>query len=255
MLDSIRRWLGGSSPDKWPDAVQWAHDQGYDHRRSKDGQGFVIDCTVPGGAWRLEWGPSQRPYIAGQELRLRAEVAPSVPLAMLLMSRQLMDALEKQIFEQFTEGLQTRVDTEAPEEARWLVLHPKLGPSDLGTLRDRFGAAGQPPEAVAQWLEGRMAAAWADDAAAPMPPERPIVLILQRGRLTLRTPLADPTPAELQAWVARFRAAAREARQVAADWARRLEPQSTQPAAMPKLPGSPLSERDGAAPEAGSTQA
>ena len=43
-------------------------------------QGFVIDGRLGATPWRLEWGPSQRPYIQGQELRLRSELGLSPDL-------------------------------------------------------------------------------------------------------------------------------------------------------------------------------
>ena len=74
MLNTIRRWFSGASGASWTGASQWAQARGYAFKRSRDGDGFVIEPTGANPPWRLEWGPSQRPYIEGPELRLRAVV-------------------------------------------------------------------------------------------------------------------------------------------------------------------------------------
>ena len=139
MLHTIKRWFSGGAGPGWAAAAEWAEARRYAFKRSRDGEGFIIDAGTPGAAWRLEWGPSQRPYIGGNELRLRADIG-EVDLQMMVLSRQLMDAMEKAVFEQFTEDLQTRVDTATPEEMRWLVLFPKMPQAELKMLRDSFGA-------------------------------------------------------------------------------------------------------------------
>ena len=50
--------------------------------------------------------------------------------------KQLLDALERAVFEAYTDTLQTRVDTDTPEEMRWLVMFPKLSGTELKSLRD-----------------------------------------------------------------------------------------------------------------------
>ncbi|MEW6705517.1 MAG: hypothetical protein AB1430_11760 [Pseudomonadota bacterium] len=213
MLNTIRRWFSGVSGASWSGAAQWAQARGHAFKRSRDREGFVIDAPSANPPWRLEWGPSQRPYIEGSELRLRAEVGDA-ELQMVILSRQLMDAMEKSVFEEFTEDLQTRVDTATPEEMRWLVLFPKLTPAELKILRDSFGAAGSAPMWVTQWLEGPLAAHLQQARSGWLAPEVPLALILQRGRLTLRTAMAEPDAAQLSAVTSLFEVAAREARRV-----------------------------------------
>ena len=53
------------------------------------------DSLAGATPWRLEWGPSQRPYIQGQELRIRAELGLSSELQLVLMNRALQEAMEK----------------------------------------------------------------------------------------------------------------------------------------------------------------
>ena len=77
-------------------------------------EGFVIDGRLGATPWRLEWGPSQRPYIQGHELRLRAEMGLASDLQLVLMNRELQETMEKAVFDQYVEGVQTRIDNQTP---------------------------------------------------------------------------------------------------------------------------------------------
>jgi hypothetical protein len=76
-----------------------------------------------------------------------------------------------------------------------------------------------------QWLDGALAPAL---LAAPLVTGQPMVLMITRGRLTLRTALPEPVPADLDRWLRVFHAALREARRVA-DLAAEPGVASTQP--------------------------
>lgn len=217
MLESIKRWMARKGiGHPFPAIVQWATSQGWDVKARPEGDGLIIDSRVPGDTWRLEWGPSQRPYIQGFELRLRAPLADGDAVHMLVMSRRLMQALDAELFKQYTDDLQTRADSESPDEMRWLVLYPKLSGSALGALRERFGGAGHPVEAVAQWVGGASGGALAQALGQAgqdwLAAETPLVLIVQRGRLTLRMPLAQPERAAIEPALDLLRIAHREAR-------------------------------------------
>lgn len=214
MLQTIKRWFSGGAGSGWSGAEEWAEARHYSFKRSRDGDGFIIDAGAPGTGYRLEWGPSQRPYISGAELRLRGEIG-EVDLQMMVLSRSLMDAMEKAVFEQFTEDLQTRVDTATPEEMRWLVLFPKMPASELKILRDSFGAAASAPRWLSSWLEGPLSAQLQQARSTWLAPEDPLALVLQRGRLTLRCSLPQPDAARLTAAATLFDVALREARRVA----------------------------------------
>lgn len=213
MLHTIRRWFSSASGSSWAGAADWAAERSYGFKRSREGDGFVIDASGARQPWRLEWGPSQRPYIEGAELRLRGDVGDA-DLQMVILSRQLMDAMEKSVFEEFTEDLQTRTDTATPEEMRWLVLFPKLPAADLKILRDSFGAAASAPQWVVQWLNGPLAVQLQQARASWLAPEDPLALIMQRGRLTLRTAIPQPDAARLTAVASLFEVAVQEARRV-----------------------------------------
>lgn len=227
MLQAFKHWFARrTQPPGGRALAEWAQARGHHFKRSRDGDGFIVE---PGdGAWRLEWGPSQRRYIEGMELRLRAPLQGAGGLQLLLLDRALLERLERQVFEQYTQGLQTRIDLATPDEMRWLVLHPKLPSAELQRLRGHFGAVGQPLPALASWVQGPLGDALAAQgallgegegaAASAVGRTRPLVLILQRERLTLRTALSQPEPGPVAALLQVFDVARREALRVSGQW-------------------------------------
>jgi hypothetical protein len=96
---------------------------------------LVVDGTLEGQPVRIEWGAPHRAYLTEPELRFRMELDIQHELQMLLMSAPLMAQLEKQVFEQFTQGMQTQIDASTPEEMRWLAIFPKVNLSTLKNVR------------------------------------------------------------------------------------------------------------------------
>jgi hypothetical protein len=231
MLDSIKRWLGATPPETqaFGEQAAWATSQQWTLRGVREIDGFVIDGRCGATAWRLEWGPSQRPYIQGQELRLRAELSVPRELQALVLNRALMESMEKAVFDQYVEGVQTRIDTTTPPEMRWLVMFPKLSSAELKTLRDSHGALSSYKPWMLQWLDGALAS---ELAALPTPAEQALVLMIGRRRLSLRTALPTPDAASLQAWLRLFECALKEAQRVAIDYVEQSTP-STQPSMFP----------------------
>lgn len=219
MLHAIKRWLSPGGSTRWNGARDWAQARQHAFKPTREGHGFVIEAGAPDrGGWRLEWGPSQRPYIQGNELRLRGET-PAVELQMLVLSRHLLDAMERTVFEQYTEGLQTRIDTATPEEMRWLVLFPRLPDAQLKILRDSFGATASAPAYLLRWLEGPLTQRLQQARSGWLQPQDPMALVFQRGRLALRLSAAEPDASRLDDAVALFEVALREARRVAQGFA------------------------------------
>ncbi|HMM86721.1 MAG: hypothetical protein ACLGIT_13765 [Gammaproteobacteria bacterium] len=213
MLESIRRWWSSKTLGRpFPELADWAERKGHDLRVKPEGDGLIVESRAPGDAWRLEWGASQRRYIDGFELRLRADLGGGDAVHMLVLNRRLMQSLEAEVFKQYTEDLQTRIDDATPDEMRWLVLYPRLPSAQLGALRDHFGATGYPPDAIAQWVGSSLSKALADAATGWLDPSEPLVLIAQRGRLTMRLPLPWPELARIESALALMRTAVREAR-------------------------------------------
>jgi hypothetical protein len=216
MLQGLKRWISGNharTGTGWDDVALWAEQRQYPFR-SVPGEGFVLDGRAAGTDWRLEWGPSQRDYVKGGELRLRAELPVGSALQLVVMTRVLQEAMEKAMFEQAVESVQTRIDNETPPETRWLVMFPKLPGSDMGVLRERFVAVSSVRSWLAMWLKGPLSAAL---VATATDPAAPVVLMMGRGRLTLRTALSTPDVASLQPWLRLFETAIREAHRVVAE--------------------------------------
>ncbi len=213
MLDALKRWIaGGPDGPDWPAVADWARQRGGQFKRAHDDAGFVIDGLLDGRAWRLEWGPPQRAYIEGHELRLRMELGLSQDLQMLLMSRALMETLERQTFERYTEQMQTHIDVATPEEMRWLAMFPKVPLGvDNKDVKRRFAAVAASPTMAAAWIAGPLAERLAEVARSPLPAETPLVLMTLRGRAYLRLQLAEPDVATIEAMVNLFEAAAAQA--------------------------------------------
>ena len=227
MLDGLKRWLAKASATELPvdELAAWAQAHQYGFRAQRDGTGFVVDGRLGALPWRMEWGASQRVYLHGPELRLRAELGLPSAVQVMVLDRPLQEAMEKSMYEQYVEGVQTRIDDHAPPEMRWLVMYPKLPGDELKTLRDRFVVVGNREDWLRLWLEGPLTDAL---QAAPLAAGHPLVLMIARGRLTLRTALEAPELPDLQRWLRLFETASREARRTANQVADASAP-STQP--------------------------
>ena len=239
MLDGIKRLFssGTSEPaqDGWEGIAPWAESKQYTFRGVQS-EGFVVDGRLDATPWRLEWGPSQRPYIAGQELRIRSELGLPGDLHVVLMNVQLQEAMENAVFEQYVEGVQTRIDNQTPPEMRWLVMYPKLASTEMPTLGERFVALSSMKGWLLQWLEGPLTQSL---AGLRLEPTTPLVLMIGRGRLMLRTALADSQVGPVQNWLRVFETAMREALRVGhdtSDATSPTDPQSSWPTSA--LPGA-----------------
>lgn len=244
MLEGFKRWISGSATGTagWEAVAAWAEAQRASFR-GQQGEGFVVDGRAGAVPWRLEWGASQRPYFPGGELRLRAEPGVDGELQLLVITRGLQEALERAVFEQYVEDVQTRIDNQTPAEMRWLVMLPKLAGSEMPALREHYAALGNSKPWLQAWLRGGLTQALAQRALAatalavapPAPPaitaaaidadsaaaattsaaasmDWPLVLMLGRGRLVLRCALDEPAVPALRQCLALFETALREAR-------------------------------------------
>ncbi len=205
MLESLKRLFvrQGAAP-AFAEVADWAERSGHGFKRVRGNESFLIDGAIEGVPWRLEWGQPQRNYIGGHELRLRMELALPHGMQMLLLSRTLMETLERATYEQFTDSLQTQTGAQAPEEMRWLVMFPKLDLSSVKALRARFSAVSSVPAAGLAWIEGPLAETLARSADRLLRYDPPFVLMTLRGRVYLRMLLDEPAPAELAAALALF---------------------------------------------------
>ncbi len=243
MLNSLRRLFSRRPAIGDPSALQaWARQRGFEFRRARDAEGCVIDCRLGTQPWRIEWGPSQRAYIEGAELRMLAELDLPRELQLMVLNRQLMEASEKAVYEQYVDDVQTRIDTDTPPEMRWLVMYGRLDMQPFARLRERYVAVGSTMRWLQQWLASPL-----DEALVAtidqVPVDQPVVLTINRGRLVLRTSMAQPDDAALKRWHALFEHALREALRAGAS----LRDGGLEPAAAP-LTEAPNSSLDTSAP-------
>jgi hypothetical protein len=149
------------------------------------------------------------------------------------MNRELQETMEQAVFNQYVEGVQTRIDDQTPPEMRWLVMFPRLQGSEMGPLHERFVALSNNKGWLVRWLEGPLA-----QSLTALRAGLPMVLMIGRGRLMLRTALAEPELPALQAWLRLFETAMRGARRVSVGGPESNAP-STRPSAWPSsaLPG------------------
>ncbi len=211
MLESLKRWIGGSRGGPDPRAMQgWARQRGLALKRVRDDEGVVVEGAMHGTPWRMEWGPPQRAYILERELRLRMDLGLPHGLQMLVTSRALAEELEQSAYALFTQDMQTRIDSGMPEEMRWLAMFPKTQLAAMKPLKARFAAVGSVPESLAAWIDGELAQQL-DIATRWLGPDEPLVLMTLRGRLYLRIESLQPDEALLNGALSLFEAAAQRA--------------------------------------------
>ena len=218
MLDTLKRWISGASTDgEWGGLAAWAKQKDCDFKRVRD-DGFVIDGILAGASgqpgWHLQWGRSQRDYIAGRELQMRIELQMTDDLQMMALSRPLMEQLEKAAYEQFTNTSQTFIDGSAPEEMRWLSMFSKVSIANK-SLRERIAVVASEPNLAASWIDGPLSEQFVLATREWLLPESVLVLMTLRGRLHLRLACDKPDPALIESVLSVFLAAARNADRVA----------------------------------------
>lgn len=217
----FRRWFGAGADTAQRDSTsllrEWTHERGWRFAVPRGApNGWVVRPDAADAlSWRAEWGPSQRSYIEGRELRVRAELGSvGTELQMLLIGRALAVLLEQQVYEQVTEGNQTQMDGRTPEEMRWLVLFPKVPRAALGPASEEFKVLANRAAAAPAWLHGALA----DRLVQPSRwhgGDKRFAMVVQRGRFVMRVALDQPTPEALQWAVGLAGVAAAAARRVA----------------------------------------
>lgn len=225
MFNHLKRMFGGppEGPD-WRPVSGWAKSQSYTFKLVREAEGFAIDGRFGRLPWRLEWGPSQRDYIEGRELRIRMALVVPEDLQMMVLSRSLLEALEHRTFEEFTQGNQTYVGSAVPEEMRWLAMWPPAALAGQRELRRVIAALGVDPAFAETWLEGPLARQLLASTEGLLKEQPAFLLMCQRGRLYLRMAMAEATSGALAEAVALYGVAAQQALRTAgspldpADW-------------------------------------
>nr|WP_315234191.1 hypothetical protein [uncultured Albidiferax sp.] len=192
MFERIKKWVA-RSPDSRPEqadlqAVEaWAMARELGFESLFNDGDFALTGQQAVWSWRLERTEPVRDFIQGAELRGRADVALPEDVAVMLINRPLKEDLEKRVYEQVTHSVQTTLDADLPEEARWLSLYDEVGWSTAPLeFWDRYAAVADTRAHAQQWLEGDLLPllmAWPTPAVQQI---TPFILQLQRGRVYLR---------------------------------------------------------------------
>ncbi|WP_396271352.1 hypothetical protein [Ideonella sp.] len=216
MLSLLGQWFGHDAHPTSAALRKRCAARGWTLKRNREGEGFVVE---PGGRspWRLEWGPSQRSYLAGHELRLRAMVGIDPQTFAVLMPAGLMAQLEQQVYLQSTQSVKTQLDEHLPEEMRWLAMGHHLSPRRLGGLGGPFEAVGNVPGWMGDWLAEPFASRLLAFADVPQghkdawPRTPAMALMIKRGELIWRVQMEAPSVHRLEAAVEVFEAAWQQA--------------------------------------------
>lgn len=217
MLSALKRWWShrfGHARAGFDAIEAWAAQAGWRFRRDDDGHRFAIDMPSAGHTLHLEWGPSQRSYIVGDELRMRLDLKLPNTLQVLVMTRPLIERLEQETFESYTQAAQTIVDLSHPEEMRWLAMFPRIDLSFNKVLHARFGALGVTTALGLAWINGPLGEQLVHSAQGLLAQEDPFVLMIMRGKVYLRLQLAQPQPQPLAQCLTVLEAAVQSALQL-----------------------------------------
>ncbi|WP_418320426.1 hypothetical protein [Piscinibacter sakaiensis] len=211
MFDAIKRMFA-SQPDgpDWRAVAGWARAQRFTFKQVPESDGFAIDGRFDDRPWRLEWGPAQRRYIKTRELRIRMEMAQQPELQMMVLSRSLLELLEQETFDDFTQGTQTYVGSSVPEEMRWLAMWPRAALSGQREVRQHFAALGANPDVAGSWVEGPLGTQLLAAGQGLLSRQPPFMLMCHRARLYLRMELGEVDPLALSEAVLLFAVAAQQ---------------------------------------------
>jgi hypothetical protein len=113
----------------------------------------------------------------------------------LVINRPLKESLEKRAYQIFTDPLQTSVDTNLPEEMRWLSMFDEVGWDKLPPVFwKRFSVLTDRRESAMSWLGPQVAQRMLTWPTPGPSPEVPFMMMLLRGKAYLRM---EYSPAEL----------------------------------------------------------
>jgi hypothetical protein len=165
---------------------EWANTQGLAFSERRDGRGgYQIEGKVGGKLWRIEQGQPSRDFIKGTELRARAELGVRDDVAVMVMSRQLKNDLDKRAFALYTDTLQTVADPSLPEEMRWLSIYEEVGWESLGeAFLSHYAILADTRENAMAWVTQELVSGLTTWPV--MDPGAPKILMLLRGKAYLR---------------------------------------------------------------------
>ncbi|MBE7368112.1 hypothetical protein IM787_11090 [Ramlibacter sp. HM2] len=151
------------------------------------GHTVSMQGKVGGRSWRMELGRPTRDYIAGEELRARAELGVQDDVGAMIINRPLKDALERRAYSMITDTLQTTADPRLPEEMRWLAMYDEIGwEGPPEKFWARYAVLSDQREHALAWVDDPLIdllLAWPDPAPTP---QVPFMIVLLRSKCYLR---------------------------------------------------------------------
>lgn len=191
---------------------EWAASRGMSFSGSATGNAMTMQGKVGGRSWRMEIGKPSRDYIAGEELRARAELGLSEDVGAMVINRPLKDALERRAYSMITDTLRTTADPRLPEEMRWLAMYDEIG---WEGVRDdfwrRYAVLADSREHAMAWVDTALVEllmSWPE----PAPTEQePFMIVLLRGKCYLRMQYLPAHAATIEHATAIFTAASESA--------------------------------------------
>lgn len=165
---------------------EWAATRGMSFS-SGLGNTVTMHGKVGGRPWRMELGRPTRDYIAGEELRARAELAVDDDIGAMIINRPLKEALERRAYSLITDTLQTTADPRLPEEMRWLAMYDEIGwEGPAQAFWARYAVLADQRETAVAWVDKHLVEtlmSWPDPAPSA---QVPFMIVLLRGKCYLR---------------------------------------------------------------------
>jgi hypothetical protein len=178
---------------------EWAASRGMSFSGPTRGGAVTMQGKVGGRPWRMELGRPSRDYIAGEELRARAELGLTEDVGAMVLNRPLKDALERRAYSMITDTLQTTADPRLPEEMRWLAMYDEIGWE--GVREDfwaRFAVLADSREHALAWVDGpltELLMSWPQPGPTA---QVPFMIVLLRGKCYLRMQYVPADTATLE---------------------------------------------------------
>lgn len=173
------------------DVVRWAAQQRLAIvPQAVDGH-FDLGGDLQGHPWRLECGLPSRDYVQGFEFRGRADIVADADAAVMVLNRSLLEVLEGKAYDAITDTLQTTVNTNLPEEIRWLAMYEEVSwPGLPASFRQHFAVVTDDANTAQRWVQAPMVSQLLDIAESEdggrARVASPVVLMLMRGKVYLR---------------------------------------------------------------------
>lgn len=166
---------------------EWAASRGMSFSGVGLGSSVSMNGKVGGRSWRMELGKPTRDYIAGEELRARAELGVDDEVGAMVINRPLKDTLERRAYSMITDTLRTTADPRLPEEMRWLAMYDEIGWEGVpDAFWSRFSVLADTREHALAWVDRQLVDLLTDWPEPAPTAQVPFMIVLLRGKCYLR---------------------------------------------------------------------